>query len=188
MLDIIISEVTELSRPWLPLAAITGLYVVYAICILDSISQRISAMRAFHKNRKKFIILYLFYVYLFIVIALTILSRETGSRGGFNLKLFGTFTGDIYGDKNPIENILLFIPLGFLMPLLWRVFFKGLWCFTAGLMLSLTIEGVQFFTKRGYVQTDDVVMNFIGTILGYTVIFCCKQAGLWIQSRKIMKE
>lgn len=188
MIEIIINEVVELSRPYLLLAAITGFYVVYAIGVIQSIKKGITLTELFREHKLKYFLMYLFYVYLVIVFALTILSRESGSRGDVSLKLFDTFTGDIMGDKNPIENILLFIPLGFLMPLLWKRYYKGLWCLATGLMLSLSIEGIQYVTGRGYVQTDDVVMNFAGTFIGYTVIYCCKQASLWIRSRKIMKE
>lgn len=188
MIEIIINEIVELSRPYLLLATITGFYVVYAICVIQSIIKGVTASGLFLENRMKFFIMYLFYVYIVIMVAITILSREPGSRVAVYLKLFHTFSGDIMGDKNPIENILLFIPFGFLIPLLWKKLYKGLWCLAAGLMVSLTIEAVQYVTGRGNVETDDVVMNFAGTIIGYTVIYCCKQASLWVRSRKIMKD
>ena len=47
-----------------------------------------------------------------------------------------------------------------------------------GCAVSLSIELFQFLTKRGYAQTDDVLTNVLGTILGYAgyAVFCrCKK-------------
>ncbi len=186
MIEIIISEVTNLSLPWLPPASVSGIIVVYGIGMIHSFRQRKTFVGVIKEYWKNYFLLYLFCVYLFIVLALTILSRAPGSRGDVSWRLFETFCGGLHGIKNPIENILLFIPLGFFLPLLWKIFYRGLWCITVGVLFSIAIEGVQYITKRGYTQTDDVVMNGLGTIIGYAVIYCCKQASLWRRSRKIL--
>ncbi len=68
-----------------------------------------------------------------------------------------------------LGNTLLFAPWGFFLPLLWRRF-RSPWRMAAmALLLTCTIEGVQLFIGR-YVETDDVLLNFLGSMLG---------AGLW---------
>lgn len=55
-------------------------------------------------------------------------------------------------------NILLFIPLGFLIG-----GWKGL---IAGFILSVTIEIVQYISRLGYCELDDIFNNTIGTGIG----------------------
>lgn len=70
---------------------------------------------------------------------------------------------------NIVGNIVMFIPWGFCLPLLWRRF-RSLPAI-AGMCLGLTvfIECTQLFINR-YVETDDVLLNFLGGMMG---------AGLW---------
>lgn len=69
--------------------------------------------------------------------------------------------------RNLIVNILLFIPLGFLLPLLSNRFHK--WCHTyaAGFLMAVFIESVQFVFQRGIVEFDDVLNNTLGVMIGY---------------------
>ncbi len=69
---------------------------------------------------------------------------------------------------NIFGNILMFMPIGFLIPLafpkqrhLWSM---ALW----GLITSLLIEFTQLFIIRG-TDIDDVILNTLGAILGYVV-------------------
>lgn len=71
-----------------------------------------------------------------------------------------------------VGNVILFIPLGFLLPFLNKRLDKFLWIGFIGLLGSLTIETVQaLFTisRRGTV--DDLVFNTFGAVIGY-LFFC----------------
>ena len=65
-----------------------------------------------------------------------------------------------------IENILLFIPFGFLVPKMWKCLRRIPVCVFAGFCLSLTIEITQLLTQRGHFQVDDILMNTIGAGVG----------------------
>lgn len=71
---------------------------------------------------------------------------------------------------NLAGNVLIFVPLGFLPPLLWKKA-RHLW---AALMLSAgsscMIEFLQLFLGRS-VDVDDVILNTLGGLLGY-LLFC----------------
>lgn len=74
-----------------------------------------------------------------------------------------------------IANILIFIPVGVLLPLCeYRK--KNNNCFTIvlGLFLILFVEVFQFITRVGTFETDDIINNFIGMILGYSAIMVIK--------------
>lgn len=66
-------------------------------------------------------------------------------------------------------NILLFIPLGFILPLLWKEFrSRRAMCLT-GFLLSLGIELAQLLNYR-ISDVDDLIMNTLGAFLGYELL------------------
>lgn len=66
-----------------------------------------------------------------------------------------------------ILNILLFIPLGFLCPLIGKTFQCVKNTFLAGFGLSLFIEIVQLFTLHRATDINDLFTNVIGSVIGY---------------------
>lgn len=73
---------------------------------------------------------------------------------------------------NLVGNVVLFIPLGFLLPRIWpklRNFFLFLLTCTA---MILTVEALQLFTLLGSFDIDDVILNLAGMFLGYFLSFC----------------
>jgi glycopeptide antibiotics resistance protein len=76
--------------------------------------------------------------------------------------------------RNVGGNILLFIPLGFLVPKLWDYFKHLKNVFLLGLGVSITIEFLQLLESLlggwGRVtDIDDVICNVIGVVLGYYI-------------------
>ena len=67
---------------------------------------------------------------------------------------------------NLAGNILIFVPLGFLPPLLWKKLAR--WWKTLPLCAgaSLWIECAQLFLNRS-VDVDDLILNTLGGLLGY---------------------
>ena len=80
-----------------------------------------------------------------------------------NLVPFAYMFSD-YG--NSLLNVLLFVPLGFLLPVLWKRFRSFLWTALFGLGFSLSIELLQLFTFRA-TDINDLMTNTAGTILGW---------------------
>lgn len=93
-------------------------------------------------------------------------------RLGVNLIPFHTIKNYLkYGASadaiwvNIAGNIVMFVPWGFGLPLLWRryqSFFKVAWM---SLCLPIFIEFCQLFIGRS-VDIDDIILNFTGGILG----------------------
>ena len=72
-----------------------------------------------------------------------------------------------------ILNILLFIPFGYLLPLVWKKADQWWKVMLAGLLTSLFIEAMQMVLHRGFADVDDLINNTIGTLIGwicYTVL------------------
>ena len=68
--------------------------------------------------------------------------------------------------RNSLLNVLLFVPLGFLLPVLWKRFRSFLWTGLFGLSFSLSIELLQLLTLRA-TDVNDLMTNSTGTILGW---------------------
>lgn len=67
---------------------------------------------------------------------------------------------------NLLGNVLIFAPVGFLSAFLFKEpkWYKSL---LAGLSLSMTIEIVQLFLLTRSFDVDDLLLNGLGTLLGY---------------------
>ena len=79
---------------------------------------------------------------------------------------------------NIFGNIIMFIPIGFTIPLLWRASARR--TLIIGALISLTIELCQLFMLRG-TDVDDLLLNTAGVFLGVLLSgivkkHCCKLA------------
>ena len=71
---------------------------------------------------------------------------------------------------NVLLNVALFVPAGFLLPLLWKGFRKWNRAIPAGFALSLGIELLQLAFARGVCDVDDLIANTLGTALGFFLL------------------
>jgi len=117
----------------------------------------------FHNGRKT-ALYFLFSCYLAAVWALVGLPNVTYVRLELNLNAV-PFLGMIGDLKNSILNVLLFVPLGFLLPVLWEKYRTWKKTVLFGLGMSLVIEVLQIFTFRA-TDINDLITNVFGTFLG----------------------
>jgi len=109
------------------------------------------------------LLLYLALVFSFTGFA-TIWGLRTDHLGSIDLNPISIFTHP----ASSILNIIMMMPLGVLLPMLWPNFRSWRAVALAGFALSLTIEISQLFTVRA-VTVDDILMNTLGAIVGYAV-------------------
>lgn len=107
-----------------------------------------------------------------------ILRIRTGE--GVNLVPFRTvlrfirhFDADLFG-VNIVGNIVMFIPWGFGLVLLWKKNRKIRVIPALSLSLPLFIETCQLFIGRS-VDVDDLILNFAGSCLGAGLYFLLKR-------------
>lgn len=120
----------------------------------------------------------LFGFYLSMMLIITFLSRESGGGSVLDLKLFSTWGINNRNNAFVVENILLFVPYGFLGCWAFERMKNFLWCGLLGAGTSLAIECLQLATGRGFFQIDDIVTNILGTVAGYLLcrlLFCRKK-------------
>ena len=67
-----------------------------------------------------------------------------------------------------ILNILLYYPLGYLLPILFPKL-KPKHVILIGCLCSIATEATQYILKMGWCETDDVIHNTLGTAIGVWV-------------------
>lgn len=146
------------------------------------------------KNKKtnivREVILFIFFVYFLFLLLLTIFKggciefrnqfnsymyREHGLLGIINIvpikETINTFmhseTGMRNSLRNLIGNILVFMPLGFFIPLLFDKFNNLKKVLKVGCLSSLAIELSQLFVGSNVCDIDDVIYNTLGALAGF---------------------
>jgi len=125
-------------------------------------------------NITKVVLCILLTIYLLVVFGLTCRDRGSGIERYANLKLFSSYidawyTFSVRAWQFIIFNIVMFIPLGILLPLINGVFKKVAWIFTAAFLTTLFIEGFQYLAKLGIFELDDLFHNTLGGMIGYSL-------------------
>lgn len=132
--------------------------------------------------RKRYIVFgMLLCMYLVIVFGVTMFADGTRGLGDYRVKfhLFESYmqawnTMSITEWRNLILNILLFIPMGAILPILFKKCRS--WWITNGIgfLFTLSIELSQLFLKRGMCEADDLFNNTLGCIIGYGLYYICR--------------
>lgn len=162
MLEYIIKDLAGAST-FLPHGMVAGLIIVLTLKVINSGRLR--------RQKEPISVLPTtgLLMYMFIMLCITFLSRESGSRNGIDMKLFSTWGINTRNNAYVIENILLFIPYGFLLPVAVKSYRNVISCLFVGVVTSMAIECMQLITARGYFQIDDILTNTLGTVMGYLV-------------------
>ena len=146
--------------------------LIYAMFAVSGALYRLIVKKQHEKFSHIFARVVLFAIlgfYMSYVVYLTLSGREAGSAEVVNLKLFSTLIRDDGLSVFGVENILLFIPFGILVPLIFEKMRKFYKVTILGFSMSLIIEIVQLITKRGHFELDDILLNTLGTIIGYLI-------------------
>ena len=127
------------------------------------------------RRRWRYVVLLLLAEWIYLVLCAIVFFRETGAQRGYNLMPFWSYWDygkdsyflEMFGEN--ILNVLLFMPIGFLASCgLQGLTWKKVLLLGGG--LSVCIEVLQFIFKKGFCETDDVIHNVLGCLIGY---------GLW---------
>ena len=115
-------------------------------------------------------VLILFVLYLIAVYHFTgVGTLYDGLRRQWEINLWQVnwipFSREIDG-VGYLLNILLFLPLGFLAPLLWKKWDHAASMLGAGLGFSLLIEASQLLNVRS-TDVDDLILNTLGALVGF---------------------
>ena len=92
-----------------------------------------------------------------------------------NIIPFRTIWNSLFNATLPVQlptliyNIVAFIPLGFLVPLISKRTQQFAIVLIIAFIISTSFELIQVFTRLGEGDIDDVILNVTGAIIGYGV-------------------
>lgn len=113
--------------------------------------------------------------YLFLTLVATVFTRSPSAEARIMLEPFWTYRQYFTDDFTWFEiraNVLLFIPIGFLLPMVIK---KPVWLSPIiGIGISVIIELIQLIAHRGTCETDDVISNTIGFLIGFAAFWLIK--------------
>lgn len=128
--------------------------------------------------RRNLWMLLLYYVALLSILLIFggLFHVERNYGGTFNLELFHTIrnyviyyerTGSFVSVTNLVGNIVILIPLGVILPVMFRPM-RRIWLFLPLMvMIAVGIEYLQWVLAVGTADVDDSLLNFLGAWAGY---------------------
>ena len=157
-------------------------FVVPGLLLYDMYLKKSGKKQTSHRFATTFIFCY----YLIGILTMTGIGRIKPFAPTIVLIPFADM---IKGPVDTVLNVILFLPLGFFIPLLYREYERVGRTVSAGFFLSLAIELVQMF-GRGTTDINDLISNTVGTCLGHFFyrLFSgaiCKRTSEKFQSDKI---
>lgn len=119
--------------------------------------------------------------WLILVFCLTSLSRGANFTGSLNLDFFSGYRSawnswSVSELQLILFNMLMFAPLGFLLPLLWKKARQLRVTTAISLCLTGGIEVFQLLTGTGIFELDDLFHNLLGSLFGYFCIMAVLSA------------
>lgn len=138
-------------------------------------------MRNTKDRQRQIISRFLFLLYMLLLIYFLFFSEKYGrttvtEEYHYNLKLFKEIRrfwdyrqqlGFFAVATNLAGNIICFMPFGFMLPELDKTFNHGIFVVFCGFVVTLCVETMQLVFRVGSFDVDDILLNTIGTILGY---------------------
>lgn len=73
--------------------------------------------------------------------------------------------------RNMAANLLMFIPMGMALPVLFEKTFDKLWKMMVFMLVLVSmIEVIQFITFYGSADIDDLILNVLSAMIGYGIV------------------
>lgn len=157
-------EIYEWLNPRIPVEYVLISFLVLSVAI-------VAGMLVMKGSRaKRFVLGALLVEYYFLVLCSTVICRASRGERHIEIMPFWNYP-DIWNrvdyPSDLIEvllNIALFMPIGLL---LGGIGFKTKKILLSGICLSGIIEVSQFAFCKGLCETDDVIHNTLGCVIGY---------------------
>lgn len=147
----------------------------------------VKRIRQFLIDNRHRIRLVLFIAYCLFIIYYTLLSRTAGDSHRADLRLMWAYREMLIGHPEwkedvgyNVKNILFFIPFGLWFPdgiKLLPAFKDKQWLLIlfAGMLFSVFIEVTQYIACCGLCETDDVLCNGLGALIGYWIFLALRK-------------
>ena len=132
------------------------------------------------------ILLVILFLYLTTIYMSTVMSRRYNPGVKISLKPFNSwrraFAGNRYAIKMVLENLIMLMPVGFLLLFIDRRKKGYIRAVGVGFLFSLFIEISQYLRKTGLFEVDDLINNTLGVFIG------CGLATLILKAVQLINE
>lgn len=168
-----VQSILSKLAPILPAAVILALLVAGLVYAIYALYRKKGGERKL--NYQKFISAILLLGWFAVVLALTTFSRGANFERWFNFKLFSGYVSawnqwSLSEWQLIIFNMLMFAPLGPLLPLLSKRTRRFGPAVCVSLLVTTGIETLQVVTRRGIFELDDIFHNTLGGIAGFLIM------------------
>ena len=123
--------------------------------------------------------------YVFLIYSVTVIFRGTMAEHKYRLIPFWGYRLLIEEGKtlcvySNFWNILALVPVGFLMGISFKKT-ESKTVLLIGMLMSISIEVLQFVLMRGFAELDDVIHNTGGCMIGYGLY--CLVTRIWKKAK-----
>ena len=160
---------------------------IIVVALIGVILLVYNLIRKFRKQKKvmiptgRLLLCAVFIIYLVVVVGATMLRYRMHSFAGGIGEIYHLFYS--YKEawnhfsarewRNIILNIMMFVPFGFLLPLVSKKF-QAFWkTYLAGFLFTFLIEMTQLLFHLGICELDDFMNNTVGAMIGYGFYRLC---------------
>ena len=160
---------------------------IIVVALIGVILLVYNLIRKFRKQKKvmiptgRLLLCAVFIIYLVVVVGATMLRYRMHSFAGGIGEIYPLFYS--YKEawnhfsarewRNIILNIMMFVPFGFLLPLVSKKF-QAFWkTYLAGFLFTFLIEMTQLLFHLGICELDDFMNNTVGAMIGYGFYRLC---------------
>lgn len=168
----------------------TSLYIIFAILILVYV-----VVLVCEKKQWNVVLFLMLTTYAIIYLFLVYFNRIPFSKPQLHLDLFWSYRVAFDGlsirqisyAREILLNILVYLPLGMMLVVLISRH-SVLYSLLIGLSMSIGTEVLQYISKRGVAELDDVLDNGLGLILGILAIQISRKIMRRAESTKSTKQ
>ena len=168
-----------------------GLIAIGAVLRLSRLGE--SARRRYLRRAMWIVLLYYLAILSVLLFFGGLFHLDRAWGGAVNLEPFHTIrnfirhyrrTGSLSSLFNLLGNVVILIPLGVLLPVMFRPM-RHFWLFLPlAALVCVGVEYLQWLTATGIADVDDSNLNFIGAAGGYFVTRLCQIIYLCVRKRK----
>lgn len=107
--------------------------------------------------------------YVLLLYLITVVFRVPKAVSGYKLTPFWSF--DLINEGGDLVylpillNIIVFVPIGFLYGLTIKK--PAIIVILVGIIISVSIEILQFLLNKGFAEVDDIILNTLGCYIGF---------------------
>ena len=121
--------------------------------------------------------------YTVALLYFTVFGRYSQSYYRYETDVFASYrylfeSYDMNTLQQIILNLMILIPVGFLLCLIIKSRMKYFWALVISFVLTLLVEALQFVSRCGTFEVDDLINNMIGAVIGIAIYAVLKSLNI----------